>query len=359
MLQKLSKLVVVGLLPWALVACNKEEVGNCADGEDNDGNGVIDCADDACAADPVCVEGGNCDDDADNDLNGQQDCFDDACADDAVCVIDGFSSPESVFFDSVTNAFYVSNQGGAVAGDGFISKIDAATRAVTLDFTTGLNGPAGSRVRNGTLFVADGNTVVAIDLADGTIQNTIDASAVVFGFLNDLAIDPVNGDIYASDSPLNTIIRIPGGNGTPEVFLTDVGLETPNGLLVDGGALLVAGLGVNFSFQTFTADAPGRIRSVDIATKVISDVSDNRLGGLDGLERDGANLITNDFFGPIFSVDADGVETELVNVAGRAGSGADIAFDPINRVLAAPELVKADFSGGTEINFFDLNDFIP
>jgi hypothetical protein len=354
----MKKFLWMGLLPLALVSCQKEEAGNCADGEDNDGNGVIDCADVACAEDPVCVEGGNCDDDTDNDLNGQQDCFDDACADDAACVSDGFSSPESVFFDSATNAFYVSNQGGAAAGDGFISKIDADTRAVTLNFTTGLNSPAGLRVNNGSLFVADGNTVVSINLADGTIQDTIDASAVVFGFLNDLAIDPANGDVYASDSPLNTIIRIPGGNGTPEVFLTDVGLETPNGLLIDGGNLLVAGLGVNFSFQTFTADEPGRILSVDLANQAITAVSDNRLGGLDGLERDGANLLTSDFFGPIFSIDAKGVETEVVNVAGRAGSAADIGFDPVNRVIAAPELLKADFSAGTEVNFFDLDDLV-
>lgn len=313
----------------------------------------------------ACGDGNNnddvelCNDDIDNDANGLQDCFDDQCADDAACVIDGFSSPESVFFDAGTNAFYVSNQGGAEAGDGFISKIDAATREVTLNFTTGLNSPAGSRVRDGVLFVNDVNQIVAINLADGQIQATIDASDVVVGFLNDLDIDQTNGDIYASDSIGSSIVRVPGGNGTPEIFVSDPGLEAPNGVLVDGASLLVAGLGVNFDFNTFTADEPGRLLSVSLADGSIQAVSNNRLGGLDGLEKDGADLLTTDFFGKFFRVDGAGAETLLIDLTARTGSSADIGFDPAARVVAIPELLKADFAPGTEINFFDLDDFLP
>lgn len=43
--------------------------------------------------------------------------------------LDGADSPESVFFDASTNAFYVPNAGnfaGFTAGDGFISKTNCA-----------------------------------------------------------------------------------------------------------------------------------------------------------------------------------------------------------------------------------------
>jgi hypothetical protein len=59
------------------------EQGNCADGQDNDGDQKTDCADEDCAADPVCRE--DCDDDVDNDLDGQTDCADTDCAADPAC----------------------------------------------------------------------------------------------------------------------------------------------------------------------------------------------------------------------------------------------------------------------------------
>ncbi|MCH8028832.1 MAG: hypothetical protein IH874_02740 [Candidatus Dadabacteria bacterium] len=58
---------------------------DCADGADNDGDGLTDCADPDCAADPACVETGECDDDVDNDGDGLTDCADPDCAADPVC----------------------------------------------------------------------------------------------------------------------------------------------------------------------------------------------------------------------------------------------------------------------------------
>jgi hypothetical protein len=61
-------------------------VENCTDGSDNDGDGAIDCADTDCASDPACaapVE--NCTDGSDNDGDGAIDCADTDCASDPAC----------------------------------------------------------------------------------------------------------------------------------------------------------------------------------------------------------------------------------------------------------------------------------
>jgi hypothetical protein len=66
------------------VGCGEPEV--CTDGIDNDGNGLVDCEDQAvCGVEPSCQEGGNCEDGIDNDLDGLQDCESPACASTPEC----------------------------------------------------------------------------------------------------------------------------------------------------------------------------------------------------------------------------------------------------------------------------------
>lgn len=62
-------------------------LGRCSDGEDNDGDDAIDCADPDC--DPYCTAGPetDCSDDWDNDQDGKTDCRDPDCADDPFCVV--------------------------------------------------------------------------------------------------------------------------------------------------------------------------------------------------------------------------------------------------------------------------------
>src|SRR5262245_56026851 len=78
----LGLFVVVGAL--SLVGCGggqftENEVGLCADGVDNDGDGLTDCDDVVdCGPDPACVvpEAGNCADGVDNDGDQLIDCAD-------------------------------------------------------------------------------------------------------------------------------------------------------------------------------------------------------------------------------------------------------------------------------------------
>jgi cysteine-rich repeat protein len=59
---------------------------DCADAVDNDGNGLVDCNDPACASSPLCVPVEDCTDGMDNDGNRLVDCDDPACFLDGRCV---------------------------------------------------------------------------------------------------------------------------------------------------------------------------------------------------------------------------------------------------------------------------------
>ncbi|MFH2008418.1 MAG: hypothetical protein ABI333_17665 [bacterium] len=57
----------------------------CDDGLDDDGDGLVDCDDPDCAADPICVPESACHDDLDNDADGQVDCADFDCVGTVAC----------------------------------------------------------------------------------------------------------------------------------------------------------------------------------------------------------------------------------------------------------------------------------
>lgn len=92
-------LTLAPLLFLTLTACTGQAEGEidpdrperaCADGVDNDEDGLTDCADDDCDGDAVCDEEQGepeiCDDGVDNDLDGLADCEDvDDCGDVAPC----------------------------------------------------------------------------------------------------------------------------------------------------------------------------------------------------------------------------------------------------------------------------------
>lgn len=57
----------------------------CNDAIDNDGNGLIDCADKACVGQPNCVE--ICNDGIDNDYDDKIDCADSDCTSNSACIV--------------------------------------------------------------------------------------------------------------------------------------------------------------------------------------------------------------------------------------------------------------------------------
>jgi sugar lactone lactonase YvrE len=179
---------------------------------------------------------------------------------------------------------------------------------------------------NGRLYAADVDQIVEIDPATGEITNRYEAAGAKF--LNDLAADE-QGRIYASDMVTNSIWLL--DNGELSLFVQDDALENPNGLLVEGGRIVVGSWGKMAA--DFSTEVPGHMQQVDIATKEISALGDPApAGNLDGVEPDGKGgyFVTDWMSGGLFRFAADGKGTRLLPL--KPGS-ADLGVGPDGLVV--------------------------
>src|SRR5512143_1625284 len=250
----------------------------------------------------------------------------------------GFQAPESVFWDAASRTWFVSNVVGKENekdGEGWISRLDASGRIQKARWVVGLDSPHGIRVHAGTLYAADVDRVVVIDVAKARIRERISAPGAKF--LNDVAVT-ASGDVYVSDTLGDAIYRC---RSACEIFVKSESLQGPNGLLVDDDRLIVARWGPITDPITFATKTPGRLISVDLKTKEIAPLGEGKpIGNLDGIEKDGADYLVTDFMaGKIFRVSKSGAATVLKS--GFAES-ADLGWDPARRTIAVPEM-----SGGT------------
>src|SRR5262245_10819200 len=127
-----------------------------------------------------------------------------------------FASPESAYYHAGSNAVYVSSINGQILdkdGNGYISKLSPDGKVVSAKWVTGLNAPKGIRSVGNTLWVADIDEVVSIDIKKGQIKAHVKVAGAQF--LNDLAAAP-DGTIYTSDSNALKIFEV--RNGTSSVF---------------------------------------------------------------------------------------------------------------------------------------------
>ncbi|HSD72196.1 MAG TPA: ATP/GTP-binding protein [Thermoanaerobaculia bacterium] len=261
-----------------------------------------------------------------------------------IATVPGFQAPESVFWDAASRTWFVSNVVGKENekdGRGWISRLDASGRIRKARWIEGLDSPHGIRVHAGTLYAADVDRIVVIDVAKVRIRERISAPGAKF--LNDVAVTSA-GDVYVSDTLGDAIYRC---RSACEIFVKSDSLQGPTGLLVDGDRLIVATWGPITDPITFATRTPGRLISVDLKTKEIAPLGEGKpIGNLDGIEKDGADYLVTDFMaGKIFRVSKSGAATVLKS--GFAES-ADLGWDPARRTIAVPET-----SGGT-VKFFRL-----
>jgi len=104
----------------------------------------------------------------------------------------GLSLPESVNSDG--KFLYVTNIGKSLNptakdGDGFISKLSLDGKMITPSITTEtLNGPKGTAIIKGVLYVADIDRIVGIQLSSGKKVAEVDMASTKTVFANDLAV---------------------------------------------------------------------------------------------------------------------------------------------------------------------------
>ncbi len=236
--------------------------------------------------------------------------------------VNGLGNPESVVYDPVLNHLYVSNVNGGPNdkdGNGYISIVSMDGRIINEKWVTGLNGPKGLALYGRTLYTADINELVAIDVNHGRITDKYKVDDAKF--LNDVAAAS-NGDIYVSDMLTNRIHLLSGGNFT--IWIESDELEAPNGLDVVGDNVILGAWGK--MTDGFATAVPGHLKSISIKDKSITSIGDGSpVGNLDGVEvdKDGGFYVTDWMNGKLFHISNTGEVKELLTL--KQGS-ADLEF---------------------------------
>lgn len=227
--------------------------------------------------------------------------------------LSGLANPESVVYDPRLNLLYVSNVNGGPNdkdGNGYISLVSMDGRIINEKWVTGLNGPKGLALSGTTLYTADIDELVAIDVDHGRITDKYKVDDAKF--LNDVAAAP-NGDVYVSDMLANRIHVLSGGSFT--IWIESDELEAPNGLDVVGDDLILGAWGV--MTDGFATAVPGHLKRISIQDKSITSIGDGSpVGNLDGVEvdKDGGFYVTDWMNGKLFHISSTGEVKELLSL---------------------------------------------
>ena len=265
-----------------------------------------------------------------------------------------FAAPESAYYDAASNAIFVSSINGQILdkdGNGYISRLAPDGKVVSAKWVTGLNGPKGLRAVRGTLWVADIDEVVGIEIASGKIASRVKVEGAQF--LNDLATAP-DGTIYTSDSSALRIYAIKDGKSSVFVEGADV-VEQPNGLLVDGARLILGTIGP----APQPGAAPGRggaapsghLFAFDLKTKQRTQLTNEPVGGIDGIEPDGSGgLLVTDVIGQRLLHVAKSGQVRVL--AKFSAGGADFGYVSGKRVAVVPFLFT------NSVSAYDLTNLL-
>ncbi len=235
-----------------------------------------------------------------------------------------FKTPESVIYDAERHILYVSNICGDPQdkdGNGFISQLSMKGEMVRLKWIGGLNAPKGMGIYGATLYVADIDELVEIDVEKGKVLARYPAPGAKF--LNDVAVG-AGGIVYISDSAesQDAIYRFDGEK--VELWARAPSINGPNGILVDGGSLVIG------------VSGDSMLKRVDIETGKISDIV--TIGSaIDGVAMDGkGNFLVSDWKGRTMLVEPSGGIYVLLDTAAAGVNAADICFLPKWKMLLIP-----------------------
>jgi len=260
-------------------------------------------------------------------------------------VTEGIDAPESVYVDPDSGFIFVSQvtgQAGERDGTGRIVKLSSDGKLVSASWVTGLNAPKGLRGYKGTLWTADIDEVVGMEISSGRIVSRVKVQGAQF--LNDVACG-ADGTVYVSDTMLSRIYAIKDGKAS--VFAEGEQLEYPNGLLVEGDRLVVGGWGK--PEPDFSTKVPGRLFTLDLKTKQKTLITRNPVGNIDGVESDGKGgyIVTDWMAGKVLRISPQG---DIRLIRQFAQGTADHAFLPAGNVLIVPHMNE------NKVAAYDISD---
>lgn len=230
--------------------------------------------------------------------------------------IDGFKTPESVFYYPQKNLIFISNINGNPSekdSNGFISVIDTNGNVQAMFWVKGLNAPKGMGVFDTILYVTDITELVRIDISRGIIVDKIKIKGSAF--LNDIAVDK-SGNVYISDTKKGIVYKY--SNGTTTEYLKN--LKAPNGLLIDNDTLFVG--------------CDKKLFKVSLVDNKIIKTTQSPTA-IDGLKKlDKSNFIISDWTGNINKLNSTGNRL-LISTAGKKNA-ADFEYISKSSKLFVP-----------------------
>lgn len=244
----------------------------------------------------------------------------------------GLNGPESTLYDAKRGLIFVSNVNGQPNekdGKGSISLLSPSGKMVNAEWQSGLNAPKGLAIVGDLLYVADIDTLRVFDVMNGKQVASYIAPAAKF--LNDVAADS-DGNVYVSDFLDDAIYRLADGDFA--LWVKDVALQEPNGLLAEDGRLVVGAWGE--MTDGFATEVPGHLKTIDLKTRAIASLGSGKaVGNLDGVESDdNGNYFVSDWYnGGLFRIDASGNADKLLTL--EQGS-ADIGVIPAKNLVLVP-----------------------
>lgn len=235
-------------------------------------------------------------------------------------------TPESVIYDRERDILYVSNlnlEPRIKDANGFISKLDKEGNITELRWIEGMSSPKGMAIMGDTLFAADVDEVIVMDIIKGTVIHKIPVEGG--RMLNDITTDN-KGTIYFSDTDANKIYKYSGGD---LIEWMGEGLMGPNGLLLKGDSLYVASQGAN------------NFAVIDVIEKMMKVLTDS-ITHADGIAYTGmpGYYIVTDWDGEIFMVNPDFSKTSLLRTKEQQTNTADIEYIPELDLLLVPTFFK-------------------
>ena len=229
-------------------------------------------------------------------------------------------TPESVLFDKMRNVIYVANVNmnpWEKDGNGFISKLDMRGRILTLDWVKGMNGPKGMGIVGNSLYVADIDEVIEIDIESSQIVKRY----IVEGTptLNDITVK--DGVVYISGSDSNKIFALKNGQVS---LLLEGELGRPNGLLAESDRLLM-----------ITSNS-SQLESIDLNT-LERKILVGGLGHGDGIVPAGdGHYLASSWRGELFFISSDWQRTPLLDTRDAEINAADIDYIIDKNLLLVP-----------------------
>ncbi len=228
--------------------------------------------------------------------------------------LEGFKNPESAVHDPRLNILYISNVNGKPKdkdGNGYVSIVSVNGKLLNEKWVSGLNAPKGLGVFDNTLYVADIDELVAIDIDHGRIINKYKADDAKF--LNDIDVDN-DGNVYISDMLLNRIYKLSVSGDDFQIWIESEELEHPNGLHFTEDDIIVGSWGKMTDDPNM--DVPGHLKRISLKTNNISSIGDgSAVGKLDGVEgNDEIGFFVTDWLnGALFHISATGKVEQLLD----------------------------------------------